>query len=53
MSVRSFVIGGILLAVSFIALTICSSTAFHEFIWEFFTEGFSDLNIPLGGSLSP
>jgi|GEM_PF-6076765 len=53
MSVWSFVIGGILLAVSLIALTICSSTAFHEFIWNFFTESFSDLKMPLGGSLSP
>jgi len=53
MSVWSFVIGGVMLAVSLIALTICSSTAFHEFIWEFFTDSFSGMNIPLGGSLSP
>ena len=53
MSVWSFVIGAVILAVSLIVLTICSSTAFHEFVWEFFTEGFSDLSIPLGGSLSP
>jgi len=53
MSLWSFVIGAVILAVSFVALTICSSTAFHEYIWEMFTENFSDLNIPLGGSLSP
>ena len=41
MSKMSFIAGIVLLVVSLIVLTICSSTALHEYIWETFNEGIS------------